>query len=160
MKCLSTTPGLIDGGNADSCNGMPAEFRSPGSARGEARQATIPMLELPATPERTMACHLTTVISLSKRVGHIEEIDLGRFVRDKTDNDDVKSFAKMMIDDHNDALNRLQNVLKDDNVNRSTNWKPQDGGVKHGAFTEHIRCRFQSRVHGHDGGRSHQKDLD
>src|SRR5579871_4516087 len=44
--------------------------------------------------------------------GHIEEMDLGRYVRDKTNNGDVKSFAKMMIDDHNDALNKLQKVLK------------------------------------------------
>ena len=57
---------------------------------------------------------------------HIEEIDLARYVRDKTDNSDVKSFAKMMIDDHNDALNKQQDVLKDENVNRSANSKPAD----------------------------------
>jgi len=89
---------------------------------------------------------------------HIEEIDLGRFVRDKTDNGDVKSFAKMMIDDHNDALNKLQNVLKDDNVNRSTNSKPQDEASNMGALQNTSGADF-NREYMDMMVKDHQKDL-
>ncbi len=90
---------------------------------------------------------------------HIGEMDLGRYVRDKTDNGDVKSFAKMMIDDHNDALNKLQNLLKDDNVNRSTNSKPKDEASNMGAL-ENTSGAELNRDYMDMMVKDHQKDLD
>jgi putative membrane protein len=90
---------------------------------------------------------------------HIEEMDLGRFVRDKTSNGDVKSFAKMMIDDHNDALNKLQNVLKDDNVNRSTNSKPADEASNMSAL-QNTSGADLDREYMNMMVQDHEKDLD
>ena len=98
-------------------------------------------------------------VAFKIELGHIEEMDLGRYVRDKTNNGDVKSFAKMMIDDHNDALNKLQKVLKDDNVSRSTNSKPADEAsnmsmLQNTAGDDFDRDYMNMMV------QDHQKDLD
>jgi putative membrane protein len=90
---------------------------------------------------------------------NIEEMDLGRFVRDKTSNGDVKSFAKMMIDDHNDALNKLQNVLKDDNVNRSANSKPADEASNMSAL-QNTSGADLDREYMNMMVQDHEKDLD
>jgi putative membrane protein len=91
--------------------------------------------------------------------GHIEEMNMGRFVRDKTNNGDVKSFAKMMIDDHNDALNKLQNVLKDENLNRSTNPKPADEASNMSAL-QNTSGADLDREYMNMMVQDHEKDLD
>src|SRR5262249_45193817 len=90
---------------------------------------------------------------------HIEEMDLARYVRDKTNNADVKGYAKMLIDDHNDALNKLQSILTDKNVDQSTNTKPQDEASKMSMLQNSsgpdLDRQYMSMM-----VQDHQKDLD
>ena len=98
-------------------------------------------------------------VAMKIEQANIEEIDLGRYMRDKTNNSDVKDYAKMMIDEHNDALNKLQDLLKKHNVDVSTMSKPE---------AEALRMRTLQNASGTDLDREymsmmvqdHQKDLE
>jgi len=54
---------------------------------------------------------------------NMSEIDLGRLAQEKAQNKDVNSFAKMMVDEHTDALKKLQKILDDKHVDRSASSK-------------------------------------
>lgn len=90
---------------------------------------------------------------------HIEEMDLGRMVRDKTNNSDVKDYAKMLVDDHNDSLNKIQDMLKDKNVNQSTTSKAEDQksqmNTLQGLSGSELDRQYLSMM-----VQDHQKDLD
>jgi putative membrane protein len=90
---------------------------------------------------------------------HIEEMDLARYVRDKTNNHDVKGYAKMLIDDHNDALNKLQSILKDKNVDQSTNMKRQDE-ASNMSMLQNSSGSVLDRQYMSMMVQDHQKDLD
>jgi putative membrane protein len=89
---------------------------------------------------------------------NIEEMDLGRFVRDKTTNNDVKGFAKMMVDDHNDALNKLQDILKKNNVDTSVSSKPGDDRSKMNTL-QNVSGPDLDREYMSMMVQAHQKDL-
>jgi len=90
---------------------------------------------------------------------NVQEIDLGRYVRDKTKNSDVKDFAKMIIDDHNEALNKLQDLLKDKNVNQPSMSKPEDEtammNTLQNASPDDLDSQYLKMM-----VQDHQKDLD
>jgi|SRR5579884_684321 len=65
-------------------------------------------------------------VALKLEQAHLEEIDLGRVMKDKANNGDVKDYAKMMIDDHNNALNKIQDLLKNKGINESVTAKSAD----------------------------------
>src|SRR4051812_35697422 len=44
-------------------------------------------------------------------IANMAEIDLGRMASDRAANPDVKSFGKMMVDDHTAAGDRLKNAV-------------------------------------------------
>ncbi len=48
--------------------------------------------------------------------GNRAEVQLGKMVAAKTKDSNVKQFAQMMVKDHSDALNKLQQVAKSKNI--------------------------------------------
>lgn len=90
----------------------------------------------------------------------LEEIDLARYVKDRTKDGDVKSFANAMVDDHNKALNELQDLLKKNDVNQPANVpKPEDEASKLSALQNSSGADFE-RQYIAMVVRDHQKDLD
>ncbi len=52
--------------------------------------------------------------------GNAAEVALGELARDKAQNPEVKKFAQMMIDHHNQANQQLSTLVKDQQINLST----------------------------------------
>ena len=90
---------------------------------------------------------------------HVEERDLARFVESKTNNGDVKGYAKMLDSDHNDSLNKLQDILKDKNVNESTTKKEPNEPSKMSKLQNAAGADFD-RQYMTMMVQDHQKDLD
>lgn len=58
---------------------------------------------------------------------HIGEMDLGRLAKDRASDKDVKDYADMIVDDHQDALKKIANILKKkDATDASAEAKPAD----------------------------------
>jgi putative membrane protein len=62
--------------------------------------------------------------------GNMVEVELGKVAENKTANDEVKNFAKLMVADHEKALTDLKAVAKSQNISLPTQLDSKDQALK------------------------------
>src|SRR5437867_3796651 len=61
---------------------------------------------------------------------NLAEIEVGMVAENRTANDEVKNFAKLMVADHEKALNDLKTVAKDQNITLPTTLDSKEETLK------------------------------
>ena len=83
-----------------------------------------------AAREDKVLAQQDTATAMKIEQSHLGEIDLARWAKDHAQNGDVKDYAKMLEDQHGEALEDLQKMLNKHGVNESTHSKPADAQDK------------------------------
>jgi putative membrane protein len=87
---------------------------------------------------------------------HLSEIALGKLAQDKAQSDEVKSFAKKMVDDHTSAQNELQQLAQSKGIILPTELDRQHQSVekKLAALSGE---KFDRQYMQHEGTRAHRE---
>ena len=77
---------------------------------------------------------------------NINEIAAAKIALNKAESSEVKAFAQKMVDDHGDALTKVQTVAKQKDVNRTRNTRPWPTSWKKRAATHSTKCIWKTPV--------------
>jgi putative membrane protein len=56
---------------------------------------------------------------------HVAEIKIGRLAQDRSENDEVRAAGDMIVDDHEDGLERLLDIMEDNHIPQARNLVPE-----------------------------------
>jgi putative membrane protein len=90
---------------------------------------------------------------------NLEEVDLAKYVNERTQNNDVKAFTNKLINDHSAALDQIRELLKTQGINSAAMKTPKEEL----SDTTALRNTPQSELDANYLGmmvEEHQKDID
>ena len=82
--------------------------------------AAVAMLAMPTWAQTTTFGQADTNTLVKIAQANIVEVDAGKLALEKSQNDEVKKFAQMMVDDHGKALNDVQALATSKSVSLPT----------------------------------------
>jgi putative membrane protein len=81
-----------------------------------------------SAPKSSGSPDVDFVIDAAK--GGMAEVELGKLAQDKASSEDVKNFAKRMVDDHSKANDELQTLAKNKSITLPTDLDRKDKALK------------------------------
>jgi putative membrane protein len=89
--------------------------------------------------------------------GHLAELELGKLAETRATSDQVRTFAKKMVDDHQKALDNLKTVAANEKITLPTTLDPKDRALKN--RLEQLSGHAFDRAYVRDMIRDHRHDV-
>lgn len=136
--------------------GQPAATQSGESSSGGASSTTTTTTTESAGASQNKLSESDERMLKQLSQSHLSEVALGKLAQDKAQSDDVKSFAKKMVDDHTKAQDDLKQLAKSKGVTLPTEADRQQQSVEK-KLTALSGEKFDRQYMLHEGTRAHRE---